>query len=387
MWIVEQAALVSVVVSFVAYGVVHVLFLVGTRSRPRAEVQARPVSILKPLAGADDDLEANLESFACLRGDYEVLLGVASVLDPARAIAERVVRRHPDLFRLVATDGRAAMNPKVAQLVGLAREASGELLVVSDSNVRVRPDYLDRVLEASAGDRVGLVSCLVAGAGERTVGAALENVLQSAHVAPGIAAAYALTGRAITIGKSLAISRTALDRVGGFEAFSGVLAEDHALARRVSKAGLEVRIVTTPVENVNATCSIRRSLERHGRWAKIRRAMVPSGFAFELLLNPIAVATVALALHPSRVQAVLLAVALVVQTLLSRSRIARLRGKAPALRYAPVEVLASYLLLFSWLRACVSRRVVWRGHPFRIGAETALTPIELAETAEAVPRD
>lgn len=387
MWIVEQAALASVVVSFVAYATVHVLFIAGTRRRPRTDVPPRRVSILKPLAGADDDLEANLESFAQLPGDYEVLLGVASVFDPARAIAERVVRRHPQVFRLIVTDGGAALNPKVAQLIGLAAEASGELFVVSDSNVRARSDYLDRILEAMADPRVGLVSCLVAGAGERTVGAALENVLQSAHVAPGIAAAYTLTGRAITIGKSLAISQAALDRVGGFEAFSGVLAEDHALARRVTKAGLGVRLVTVPVENVNATCSIRRSLERHGRWAKIRRAMAPSGFAFELLLNPIAIATVALALHPSKLQAILLAVALVVQTFLSRARISRLRGEAPALRYAPVEVLASYLLLFSWLRACVSRRVVWRGHPFRIGADTALTPIELAETAEAVPRE
>jgi ceramide glucosyltransferase len=387
MWIVEQAALVSVVVSFVAYAAVHVLFLAGTRRRPRPEAPPRRVSILKPLAGTDDDLESNLESFAQLRGDYEVLLGVASVLDPALAIAERVARRHPDVFRVVATDGRAALNPKVAQLVGLAAEASGEVFVISDSNVRVRADYLEHVLEAFSSERVGLVSCLVAGAGERTVGAALENVLQSAHVAPGVAAAYTLTGRAITIGKSLAITKHALDRVGGFEAFADVLAEDHALARRVIAVGLEVRLVTVPVENVNSTCTLRRSLERHGRWAKIRRAMAPSGFAFELLLDPIAIATVALAVHPSKLQAALLAIALGGQTLLSRQRVARLRGAAPALRYAPVEVLASYLLLFSWLRACVSRRVVWRGHPFRIGADTVLTPIEVAETAEAVTRD
>jgi ceramide glucosyltransferase len=345
------------------------------------------VSILKPLAGGDDDLEQNLESFARLRGSYEVLLGVASALDPAVAIAERVARRHPGVFRVLVTDPDDAMNPKVAQLVGLARASSGQLLVVSDSNVRARPDYLEQLAGASFDDEVGLVSCLVAGVGEKTVGAALENAILGAHVAPGVAAAYACTGRAITIGKSLAISRAALDRVGGFEAFASVLAEDHALARRVASAGLKVRLVTVAVENVNSTCSMRRSIERHGRWAKIRRAMAPSGFALELFLHPIAISTAALAVAPTKTQALLLAAAIVLQTLLSRARIARLRGSAPALRYAPVEVLASYVLVFSWLRACVSRRVEWRGHPFRVGADTALTPVRALPAAQAIGRD
>ena len=96
------------------------------------------VSILKPLAGADDDLEENLASFAALDyPDYEVLFGVASAGDAAIPAARRFIAAHPERARLVFTDPTNAVNPKVAQLLDLEREATGEVLVVSDSNVRV----------------------------------------------------------------------------------------------------------------------------------------------------------------------------------------------------------------------------------------------------------
>ena len=109
------------------------------RASPRTSARAPRVSVLKPLAGIDDELDANLESFARLDyPSFELLLGVASEDDPAFRVATDFVARHPRLeARVVVTDASLARNPKVAQLVALERVASGSLLVISDSNVRV----------------------------------------------------------------------------------------------------------------------------------------------------------------------------------------------------------------------------------------------------------
>src|ERR1700722_14012413 len=175
------------------------------RRRPPAEFDRAPrVTIFKPLAGSDDDLEANLESFA--RIDYpsfEILFGVASREDPAYSLARRFFQRHPRLCaKVVVTDADAAINPKVAQLVGLERAATGDVYVISDSNVRVRPGYLWALVAELADERVGLVSSLFAGTGERTLGAALENLQICAHATPGLVALDSVTDRPLTVGKS-----------------------------------------------------------------------------------------------------------------------------------------------------------------------------------------
>jgi len=125
---------------------------------PSRRVGAPPVTIFKPLAGSDDDLEGNLESFARIEyPSFEVLLGVANRADPAFGVARRFVARHPRLdARIVLTDPKAAVNPKVAQLVGLEAVAKGEVWVISDSNVRVRPSYLRTLVDELADDPAGL---------------------------------------------------------------------------------------------------------------------------------------------------------------------------------------------------------------------------------------
>ena len=260
------------------------------------------VSILKPLAGADEDLEANLESFAHLEGaDYEVLLGVASLDDPAVPLARRFLLRHPTLHaRLVLTDPGAALNPKVAQLLALQEAAVGEVFVISDSNVRVPPDYLMQLMGELARPGVGLVSSVLAGTGETTFAAAVENLFIATHVAPGVVSAARVAGRPISMGKSMAMRRVDLARTGGFEAVANLLAEDHALGRRFHACGMGVRVCLKPVENRNVTGKLTRTLNRHTRWAQIRRTMAPTGLFFEPLLMPALVVPLLAFLSPSR---------------------------------------------------------------------------------------
>jgi ceramide glucosyltransferase len=354
------------------------------RRRPTVRLDRTPrVSIFKPLAGYDDDLDANLESFARIDyPDFEVLLGVASQSDPGFGPACRFVARHPRLdARVVVTDPGAATNPKVAQLASLERLATGEVFVISDSNVRVKPGYLWPLVAGLRDEKTGMVTSLFAGSGERTLGAALENMQIGAWTTPGIAAMDGL-GVALTVGKSMAIRRHDLDRLGGFGSVGHVLAEDFVLGSRFRAMGFRIRASFDVVENRNVDCSIARTMERHSRWAKMRRSMSPALFALEPMLQPTVVATIAFMISPGRETAAAFAVVCVTQSLGGAAAIRLLRGHALPARYAVLEVLRSYAWFACWVYAWASRQIRWRGHPFLLHAGTVITPLaRLAEPA------
>jgi ceramide glucosyltransferase len=358
--------------SFALYGSMMALFLramLNRRHHSRAAIERAPrVTIFKPLAGLDDDLEDNLESFA--RIDYpsfEILLGVASVSDAAYPAVRRFIERHPRLAaRVVVTDPEAATNPKVAQLVMLDRVATGEIYVISDSNVRVSPTYLWSLIAELNDDRVGMVTSLFAGSGEQTLGAALENLQICASTIPGYVALNAVSPRPLTVGKSMAMRRRDLARLGGFAPVGDVLAEDHALGRRFLDAGFLVRTSLEAVENRNVACGWRRTVERHTRWSKLRRALFPLGFSLEPILTPIVVATVAALLAPGTAAVELLAAVFLLQTVIALVAVRLLRGHWLAWWCAPLEIVRSYVMFLCWLRALASRRIEWRGHAFTL---------------------
>jgi len=379
-----EVAVVLAAASLALYGPMMGLFwgaIVKRRKQAAGAQRAQPsalrVSILKPLAGCDDDLAANLESFARIEyPSFEVLLGVADAGDPAFAVARHFLARHPHVDgRVVVTNPRAAINPKVAQLIDLERVATGQVCVISDSNVRVSPTYLASLVGELEDPRVGLVTSLFAGTGEQTLGAALENLQICASTAPGIAAVEAVTGRPLTVGKSMAVRRSDLERLGGFASVGHVLAEDYVLGRIFRKAGLKARLSFDIVENRNTGCSVFRTLERHTRWAKMRRSLFPLGFAIEPMLSPVFVTTVGLLIAPSRTTALLLAIASVIQTLGAFVSAALLRRHWFAWWYVPLEIIRSYVAVFCWLRAWASRRIAWRGHPFLLQRGSAIVSL------------
>jgi ceramide glucosyltransferase len=379
-----QFAVSLTIASLALYLTMMGLFAQTIRKRRAIQLgdvaRAPRVTILKPLAGCDDDLEANLESFAAIDyPSFEILLGVASPTDPALAVAARFVARHPRIeARLVVTDPDAATNPKVAQLAGLERSATGEVLVISDSNVRVSPGYLWSLVAELGDERVGMVTSLFAGTGERTLGAALENLQLCASTQPGLVAMNAVIERPLTVGKSMAVRRRDLARVGGFLSVGEVLAEDHALGRRFLDGGFGVRTSLELVENRNIGCSVTRTIERHTRWSKIRRALFPAGFVTEPLLNPILVASFGWVLSPCKMTAAMLGIACCLQTVIALFAVRLLRGHWLSWRYLPLEIVRSYMALLCWLRACGSRRIEWRGHAFLLKRGTAIVPLATA---------
>jgi ceramide glucosyltransferase len=373
--------LLPTAIAIVLHLIVTLTFAVAMARRRPAEgvgaIERAPrVTILKPLAGADDDLPHNLDSFARLDYPaYEVLLGVASLDDPAAASARAFLRRHPTLEgRLVVTDPEAALNPKVAQLIGLDRHASGEIVVISDSNIRVPRGYLWSLVHALEQPGVGMVTSVFAGTGERSVGAALENLQLGSVTAPGVVAASKLLREPLTIGKSMAMRRRDLVRLGALHSVTNVLAEDHALGRIFLGAGYGVVTCLDRVDNRNVDCSIRRTLERHSRWAKLRRSIAPVPFVFEPLLSPLATASLLAIAVQSRASFFALLATVFLQTALAFASVRIARGRWMAWYYAPLEVVRTYLTLLCWGRAWFSRRISWRGHEFLLARDSAIIP-------------
>jgi ceramide glucosyltransferase len=222
---------------------------------------------------------------------------------------------------------------------------------------------------------VGLVSNVVVGVGERTLAAAVENLQLATAVAATVVASARLLGKPITVGKSMAMWRSALAEVGGFRLVADVIAEDYVLGDEFARAGYRVEVSTAPVYNYNSACSLGRTIERHTRWAKLRRSVSPPTFAFEPLLLPVVVALMSMVLMPNRWTALALGVATLVQ--LGGSAVAtRLHRQAwPGWSSPMLELLRSTIVFFCWCRACVSRRVTWRGHEFELGPRSRVVAL------------
>jgi ceramide glucosyltransferase len=350
--------------------------LSGTPPRPRG---TPGVSVLKPLRGVDDDLEANLEAFASLDWPvYEVLLGLHDEGDPAAGLARAAASRWPGIFRVVLQRREIGLNPKVNQLDTLVAEARHDILVVSDSNVRVAPGYLAEIAARLEDPEVGLVTHLIAGVGEANAGALLENLHLAGGIAPGIAAAKRLARRDVVMGKSMALRRADLEAVGGLASVKDVLAEDYVLGLAVPRRlGKRVEIASRPIENVIRRRSLLQFALRARRWSVLQRHLVGTGpYAAQVLRNPVFLAALALAAAPSAPAAGAFAAVAAARTALDAAagRVLRPPGfRRRDLWAVPVKDL---VLALGWVEGFFGKTVEWRGRRLRVLPGSRLAPPE-----------
>ena len=328
-----------------------------------------PVSVLKPLNGADADLYLSLRSF--FEQDtpgLELVFGVTNPSDPALPIVSRLQREFPNVpCRVAVHEGGPALNPKVRNLLGMLPHASHDLLLISDANVRAPKHYVRELAALHASRRAGIVTNLFVGTSERTLGAALENVQLNGFCAAG-SALPTLVGDAAVIGKSTLFSRAALDELGGFEHLSYVLAEDFVLGKMFQNAGQRVLIAKTVLECPNRELSPRAAFARHLRWSMLRWRLRPLAALLEPLTSPLLVLPFAGSLAGHYAWLWLIAV-LAVRDL---GGWVLLRGWDRAwipVVLGPVRELAAP---FAWLLGALKRHVTWRGQRLRLSSGTLL---------------
>jgi ceramide glucosyltransferase len=336
------------------------------RGQPRVSASRPPVTILKPLYGDEPLLDAALTTICTLAYPaYQVVLGVSSVDDAAIPIVRRLQSRFPGRdLSLVVNPSQHGRNLKVGNLINMLPAARHDILVIADSDLHVRPDYLDHLVTALEQPATGLATTLYAGLPASRGLPALLGGTQITHTfLPGALLSRAL-GRQDCLGATMALRRATLRRIGGFEALVSNLADDNALGRLVQATGLGVRLARTVPLTTVPEGTFGALLRHELRWARTIRALVPGQFAASSLQYPIFWGLIALILAPAWGWVVVAAAWLArIASAQGVNRALGRLGVSPAtpvpIWFLPVRELMSVGVLIA---SFTGLRVDWRGH-------------------------
>ena len=332
-----------------------------------------PVTIFKPLKGLDEELEQNLRSFFHLDyPTYQLLFCVADPNDPAADVVRGLLREFPDRdAKLTVGCPAFGLNPKVESLAAMNAHRRHDVILISDSNVRVRPEYLRETACYLADPSVGLVSNIFVGVGELQSAAIMENLHLNGYIAAGVAMATVFRITCV-VGKSMLMPAHVLASIGGFASVRNLLAEDQVMGALVRKAGYRVQLSHHVVENVNRQRGFRWFLNRHSRWDKIRFRMALPVFLFEPVANLATVGTVWAFSGDSGIAWGGLVLLVGLGMFRDAVQTRWLRGTFPKLRHLLFSPAKDLLLLPVWFDAIVHRTIHWRGNVFHIGRLTRL---------------
>jgi ceramide glucosyltransferase len=265
-----------------------------------------PVSVLKPLRGLDPDAYENFATF-CRQDypDYEILFCLGDRDDPVLPVIEEIVRNFPESrIRVMFGSSLNASNDKVAKLVRLVAKAKHEFLVISDSDVRVRPDYLRSVVAPLADAKVGATTCFYLPLEEKTFADRLQTVGMVSDFYAGILVARELDGVKFALGPTIATTRTRLSDFGGYSAIENRPGDDLLVGRLIAEQGHEVALLPYRIETVADFHSMRELLQKRLRWTVVMRHMRPWGHLGLLLTQGLPWCLAAIAVHPSPLVAI-----------------------------------------------------------------------------------
>jgi ceramide glucosyltransferase len=262
---------------------------------------APPVSILKPFRGLDPDAYENLASF-CRQDypEYEMIFCVDPDDDTVRPVVEKLQLEFPAReIRVLYGSGRIASNDKVAKLARMAAEARYETVVISDSDVRVRPDYLRAMTAPLREEGVGAVTCFYVHTDLKTFADRLQTVGMMSDFYAGILVAWQLEGIKFALGPSIATTRARLAGFGGYAAIENSPGDDLLVGRLIAEQGYEVKLLRYAVSTVSDYSSMSDLLQKRMRWIVVMRHMRPWGHLGLLLTQGLPWSIVAVAVHPT----------------------------------------------------------------------------------------
>jgi ceramide glucosyltransferase len=337
-------------------------------SRKPAPAFAPPVSILKPLRGVDPQMYESFRSH-CVQDypEYEIIFGVSDMDDPAVEAVHRLMREFPHChIKLVVCPAVLGNNRKTSNLAQMLPQARYEHLLINDSDIYVTPDYLRGVMASFAQPQVGMVTCPYRGIAADTLGSKLESIGISTDFIPGVLAARGIEGGIhFALGSTLAISRTALDTIGGLVPLVNYLADDFELGYRVSEAGLSVVLADVVVETHLPAYSFRGFFEHQLRWARSTRDSRRMGYIGLILTFGLPWAMLSALLSPTAwwswtvlAAALVLRVAVALQVGLG---VVHDRAVWRHLWLLPLRDLVAFMV---WFASFADNKVRWRGDIF-----------------------
>jgi ceramide glucosyltransferase len=319
------------------------------------------ISILKPLCGHDEGLEENLRSFFIQDyPEYEVILGVHSMDDPAVAIAEKVIREFQGKVpaRLIVTGESHVPNAKSFSLNSMVREARYDLLVMGDSDVRVDSTLLSHLAQEFQDERIGLISCPYRAVPGKSIWSRLEAVGMNTELLGGVLVARMLEGMRFALGCTVAVRRSVLDDMGGFSYLQEFLAEDFVIGHRAAELGHGVLLSSYVIEHRIGSESMMRNLGHRLRWARSTRRSRPAGYWGQIFTYPLPWALLLWAVYHPVWPAVLLTLLL---RALAAAATARYVVRDPVTQkqwwLLPLQDVLGFLI---WISGFVGDTIVWR---------------------------
>jgi len=333
-----------------------------------------PIALLKPMHGAESGLEAYLETF--FRQDYpeyEILFCARSAGDPGMEIARRVASRFPQIpVQFLSTGGQPDyINDKVISMEWMEAAAKHDILVISDSDVRVAPGYLRAVALPFADERVGAVTCPYRGvAAEGGLWARLEAVGMSVEMTAGVLAARMVEGMQFTLGPTMAFRRETIRRMGGFKVTADYCADDFILGNETAKLGQKVVLSHHVIDHMVINTTLFASFKHQVRWMKSTRFSRPKGHFGTALSFSVAYGLVgciaAFALGHSALGGWLLAGALVTRLILALA-VGRGIVRDPSwLALLLLYPMRDFMGFCFWLASYGSGNILWRGRVFQL---------------------
>lgn len=359
------------------------------RRVPRRNVSsgfAPPISNLKPVRGIDPDAYENFASF-CRQDypDYEILFCVGDDSDPVVPIIEKLKRDFPDRkIRMLYGSGGKGSNDKVVKLDHLVSQAQNEFLVISDSDVRVRPDYLRNVIAPLADPKIGAVTCFYVPVEDKTFIDNLQTIGMFSDFYPGILVARQLDGVKFALGPTIATTRTALASFGGYKAIQFRPADDLLVGRLIAEQGYKVELSHYTISTVADYASMSALLHKRLRWVVVMRHMRPWGHLGLALTQGLPWSLIALAVAPSAALGFIYLGAYAILRIAMTWMIADwgLQQKSVWKKLALIPVWDAVAFLI-WLTSFTRNSIRWRDGQYYIrdGQLVPVTPVDVEPAA------
>ena len=355
---------------------------------------APPVTLLKPLKGADAETFHCLESWLTqdYAGSVQILFGVESATDPVCELVRRLLAAHPGReARLVVCSESLGSNAKVSTLIQLQRLTRHDLITISDADVRVPPDFLTNIVSPLRDPAVGLVNCFYQLANPATLAMQWEAIAINADFWSQVLQSRSIKPLDFALGAVMATTRQQLEAIGGFNALVDFLADDYQLGNRIAKRGGRVVLSPVVVECWDSPKNWSEVWRHQLRWARTIRACQPLPYFFSLLGNatlwPLlwviaglpptgetsgtttvsgATVSVVVSLHPLS-QALMVALVIWLARLLTamrqESRLTRSHSHWAFFWLVPIKDVLNVAL---WALAVLGKTVEWRGQRYRV---------------------
>lgn len=354
-------------------------FRFSRKEAARPKTFTPPVSILKPVRGVDAHAYECWVSF-CNQDypEFEMIFGVREATDPAIGVIRQLQQDFPHRsIKLVINPTLIGISAKVSNLYNIFPEAQHDILVVSDSDILVEPDYLKTVVAPMENPRMGVVTCMYRGIGGTNFSAVMETIGITGEFMLGVLVARKTEGMKFAMGSTIVTRKEVMARYGGFLAIADNLADDYLMGYLAAEAGYEVTLSPCIVEHILPDYGFSDFMNHQLRWARGTKFSRPAGYLGLLLTHTTVLSLLLVLLFPfSRLGWGTAALGLLLRLgaawYIGVSGMKDFRLK----RYFHLLPIRDCLSFVIWIVSFTGDTIHWRGDKFRIVAGGKLVPYQ-----------